>query len=199
MKYVEIVDYNDVCSTAFVKAIDSIYDSSLFIESLDKIVINLSQKDVKDMLKYHIDEEMRILSKRFGKKVILIDTCTLKNNWKRYSISIDERLNDSKFVIRDDSLLINTVLLSNILMRNWEELEKNKDVITLSHENLDCADICKIVENSIGKSYIYHYKTPYKIIEDINKDIYGSCINQDIPEKFVDFVKNKLLTHKLIT
>lgn len=199
MKYIEIADYNDVCSTAFVKAIDSIYDSSLYIESLDKIVINLSHKDVKAMFQFYINKELENLSKRFGKKVILIDTCTLKNNWKRYNISIDQRMSDSKFTIKDDSLLINIVLLGNLLTRKWKELQRNKQIIAISHVNLDSHDIHTLIKKLIGESYICQYKTPYKIIEDINLDVYGACYNEKIPEELVDFVKNKLITNNLIT
>lgn len=198
MKYIEVAEYNDMCSTAFVKAIDSIYDSSLFLESLDKIVINLSSKDVKDMFQYYMDKEIGALSKRFGRKVIIIDTCTLKTNWKKYNISIDERAPDFKFTIKDDSLLINTVLLSGILTRNWKELCKNKNIITISHDKLDSQDICHIINKSIGEEYICQYKTPYKIIEDINLDIFG-MYNESIPEELVDFVNNTLINNNLIT
>jgi hypothetical protein len=198
MKYIEVAEYMDVCSTAFVKAIDSIYDSSLYVESLDKIIINLSNKDVKDMFNYYIDKEIDSLSKRFGKKVIIIDTCTLKNNWKRYSISIDDRFGDCKFTIKDESLLINTVLLSNILTRKWKELCKKKDIISISHDCLDSHDIIQVVKKKIGKDYINHYQTPYKIIEDINLDMFGTSLHT-LPEDLSDQIVNVLIKNKLIT
>ena len=198
MKYIEVVEYNDVCSTAFVKAIDSIYDSSLYVESLDKIIINLSKKDVKDTFQFYIDEEITALNKRYGKRVIIIDTCTLKTNWKRYSVTIDERLADCKFTIKDDSLLINTVLLSSLLTRKWKELLRKKNIIAISHDQLDSHDIIRVVKNCIGGDFISHYNTPYKIIEDVNLDMFGAK-NEEIPEDLVDFIKNVLITNKLIT
>lgn len=198
MKYIEIAEYTDICSTAFVKAIDSIYDSSLYIESLERIVINLSNKDVKEMFRYYMDMEIKDLCRKFGKRVIIVDTCTLKNNWKRYSMSIDERLADFKITIRDDSLLVNTVLLSNMLTKKWKELDKNKSIIKIAHDKLDSSDICNIIVNAIGKDYICEYKSPYKIIEDINLDVFGS-LNEKIPDNLVDYVKNILLINNLIT
>lgn len=197
MKYIEIVEYVDICSTAFVKAIDTIYDSSLYVESLDKIVINLSNKDVKEMFVYYVDAEIQAVNRKYGKKVIIVNTCTLKSNWKNYNTSIDHRLSEHMFAIKDDSLLINTVTLTKLLTRKWKDLRKSKEVVTISNDRLDCCDIINIIKKSIGEMFICRYKTPYKIIEDINNDYYGIA-GEDIPNELVDFVKNTLITNKLL-
>ena len=195
-KYIEIVDYTDLCSMAFIKSLDSMYDV-VCDESTDKMVFNIANKKVRELFEYHMDMEIQHISSFFGKKVIIIDTCTLKKNWKRYSISVDDRVINDKYCVIDDSLLIDLKALTKILERKWKDLCKRKNVITLSFEQFDIHDIRKTIISLIGKDHIKRYESDFKIIDDLNMNYFG-ILEGDSLDDLKDKVTGILINNNLL-
>lgn len=195
LKYIQIVNYIDICSTAFVRFLNDIPHN--YDEDNESLVINLSNPKYKEILKYHLDNEIKAVSNTYGKKTIFIHTCTLKNNWKGYNITVDETCLYNKYEIIDDSLLVDVNLLTKILERKWNDINKKKNVITISDQNIDVNDVDKLLIGFIGNEFVTKYKSDYIIINDINANYYG-IKTEDMPEDLVDSIKNKLINYNLL-
>ncbi len=199
-KYIEIIDYTDLCSTAFIRSLDSLPEV-VYDDSTDKMIINMSNKDIRELFEYYLDMEIQSISSVFGRKVIIIDTCPLKTNWKRYSIGILEKeffeKAESKYYVIDDSLLIDMKALTKLLERKWAELRKKKSVITLAYEGFDIQDIIKETISLLGENHIIRYESDFKIIGDLNLDYFG-ILTEDIPLYLRDHLTNVFVNNNLL-
>jgi len=192
MQYINLINFADLCSNAFLKIIDDVYNKSYFLQ--DGIVVDMSDTRNKKLLTYLIEEDLKS-QYNYGKVRILINTCKPWNNWRKEARGAAVKAN--KFTVLDDSILVDTLRLEKAIESTWNTYKNNSLCHTIESIQMDTFDISTLITNMLGSPFISQYKADYLILQDSNY-LYDHTLPLHIPNYLYQEVERDLININLI-
>lgn len=180
---IKIINYIDLCSSAFLNAIDQMSLNG------DQIMIDLSNRETKQLFDFYLNSQLQ-QQRQFGYHNVVINSCNPDCNWRN-----DNNVTNEKYIVNDQSVLIEPQSLQMLLESRWKKLKKQqKQFIFIYQDNVDIDDMTKCILRIIGTTCI-NDKSRFYILKDGN-DIF--CHQQDVPSYVVQQIEQQLRTNNLV-
>ncbi len=172
MQFIQLISFIDVCSTVFLRYLDSI-DHLHVVDS--KFVVDLNSPKSRNKLMQLFEQEIKNIH-QFGKINIYINTCYVSKNWRN-----EKTITSPKYELTDLSLMVNVNKMESIFDNAWNMFVK-RDLHTFQYTEIDSMDLKSIINHFIGANYITPYNPSYDLIQDGNKNLQQHSLNLQIPD-----------------
>jgi hypothetical protein len=191
-KYIELVNFIDLCASAFLNIIDDAYNKAYYTPNGD-IVIDF---DARTMKLFHccIEETLKT-SKSYGKIQVFYGTCRPWNNWRKEARG--RAVRSMKYSVADDSILVDITRLERAIDFEWQKYSENAARFTIENAEIDSYDLELIITDIIGRDFTSNYYCAFQIITDLNY-LYDHTVPKVIPNYLYQEVERYLTNLKLV-
>jgi hypothetical protein len=183
IKNITVVNYIDMASRSLLELVN------LLISSENKF-IDIHNREYQKF--FFMDLNKRLESyKTLGQKVIVINACYSKNNWKSGLKQFkNKKLSPQKYEFPNKELKMSLNKLSNLLDKYWLYLKGNSKFITIETKEADTIDLYQAIKEYISTDFLNIIQPKFTLL--IDKSVFEYYSKLKTRYKVPPFIKEKV-------